>query len=270
MTDREFKKIRKAFNSYAAEFQTANQDIQQNFDLKRIHSLYVAEEATALARSLGLNNEEIRWARIMGLLHDVGRFEQYRQYQTFVDSRSQDHAALSVAVLKAGSILDGQPRPWIELLLKAISYHNRYQLPASESPEVLFYTRLLRDADKLDIFRVVTEYYHRDSGPRNPAIELGLPDTPEVSPGVLRDLQECRSVDKRHVCTLNDFKLLQVGWVYDVNFPHTGRQILQRNILDRIEAALPQTSVIQETFETARRFLAGRADETALAENRKK
>jgi len=260
MTDQEFQIIRKGFDRYVQGFQTADPDVQRNFDLKRVHSLHVSDEAEALAESLGLNAEETGWARVMGLLHDVGRFEQYRKYQTFVDSRSEDHAALSVNVLQTGDILNGQSRPWVDLLLKAVSYHNRYRLPEHETPEVLFYTRLLRDADKLDIFRVVTEYYHRKSGTRNPAIELNLPDTPEVSPGVLSDLQNRRSVDKRHVRTLNDFKMLQIGWVYDVNFAHTCRQILQRGILDRIEAVLPQTQVIQDTLEAARCFLAEKSD----------
>ena len=46
-------------------------------------------------------------AEIMALFHDIGRFEQYKQYRTFSDYRSEDHAALGVKVIKANRILNG-------------------------------------------------------------------------------------------------------------------------------------------------------------------
>ena len=251
--------IRDSFDRYVERFRSADPDVQRNIDLKYRHSRHVMAEAAALARSLGLDAEQTRWARVMGLLHDVGRFEQYRRYHTFVDTASEDHAALGVRVLQTETMLNGHPRVWIDRVLKAIAYHNRYRLPVHEAPEDLFYARLLRDADKLDIFRVVIEYYHRSSGRRNPAIELDLPDGPEPTPEVLRDLHEGRSVDKHFVRTLTDFKLLQVGWVYDINFAFTYRQILQRGILDRMAAALPRGRAIRETLAAIEDFVSARA-----------
>jgi hypothetical protein len=67
------------------------------------------------------------------------------------------------------------------LLLSVILYHNRAELPEDETEGCLFFAKLLRDADKLDIWRVVTDYYHNKNGHQNSSIELDLPDIPEIS-----------------------------------------------------------------------------------------
>ena len=103
------------------------------------------------------------------------------------------------------------------LILCSIRYHNQASLPREETKTCLFYSRLIRDADKLDIWRVITDYYHRKNGRRNVALELELPDTPGISKEVYRALMNRQSVEMKHVKNINDIKLLQAGWVYDIN-----------------------------------------------------
>jgi hypothetical protein len=42
--------------------------------------------------------------------------------------------------------------------------------------------------------------------------------------------------------TLDDFKLLQLAWVYDLNFPRTFEIVKERKYLEKIRQALPKDS----------------------------
>jgi len=134
-------------------------------------------------------------------------------------------------------------------------YHNRAALPQEETETCMFFTKLLRDADKLDIWRVVTEYYTLNMGKRNGAIELDLPDTPGFSDEVYQDLVAKRVVDIKHVKNLNDFKLLQTGWVFDINFRPTLYSMMSRRYLETIRSVLPESEKIQEIFSAIQLFL---------------
>jgi len=119
----------------------------------------------------------------------------------------------------------------------------------------LFFTKLLRDADKLDIWRVLTDYYCNKNKPRNERFELGLPDTPEISEKVCQDLMAGRPIEEEHLKSLNDFKLLLMGWVYDVNFPWTFQLIRERGYLEMIRDALPPLERVLKIYSMVRTYL---------------
>jgi hypothetical protein len=97
---------------------------------------------------------------------------------------------------------------------------------------------MLRDADKLDIWRVVTEYYRQAHIKRNPSLELDLPDNDEVSEAVLNDIMAGRNVRNTELRSLNDFKLLQMAWVFDLNFDYSIEQLRNRGYLNIIKDAI--------------------------------
>ena len=101
----------------------------------------------------------------------------------------------------------------------AIEHHGRKALPADLRGQPLLFAKLIRDADKLDIFRVVVQIYerHRDN-PAGMSFESELPDEPGVSPEVLAAVMNEQLVEYTKLRTLNDMKLCQLGRVYDMNF----------------------------------------------------
>ena len=244
--------LKKWFHSYVKSYKSNDPARQRNINLKEEHTLRVCREITAISRDLGLNEDERCLSEMIALFHDIGRFEQYARYNTFLDSRSLNHAEFGVKILREKGVLNSLDASSRELILKATSYHNRATLPRHEDEACLFFSKLLRDADKLDIWRVITEYYRRkaNGGGQNNAIELDLPDTPGVSYEVCKALKAKKIVDIRKMENLNDFKLLQVGWVYDVNFVPTFRRLKQKGYLDVIRKALPESDVIGEIFAT--------------------
>ncbi len=77
-------------------------------------------------------------------------------------------------------------------------------------------------------------------------IDLEFPDEPGYSPEGVEGLLSGRLIDCSMLGTMNDVKLLQLGWVYDVNFAATLKRIRQRRFLERMIDFLPETSDIEE------------------------
>jgi len=241
--------VKKWFTVYVHTFKFIDQGIQQNIDLKEDHTLRVCKEILNIGGQLGLNENELRLAEIIALLHDIGRFEQISRYQTFMDSKSVDHAELGIKILKHFKVLKPFDDPIKKLIYCSIKYHSKPALPVDESEPCLFFCKLIRDADKLDILNVVTEYYHRKGGEKNGSIVLELPDTPGISDEVYRNLMSKSIVNIDHVTNLNDIKLLQAGWIFDINFQPTLNSIKKRRYIELIREVLPESKEIDEIFD---------------------
>ncbi len=95
------------FEDYIRQFYSDDPIVQENMDLKAEHTRRVCEAIMDIGGSLDVSREDLCIAEASGLLHDIGRFAQYRRYRTFVDYRSEDHAALGVKVIQANRILHG-------------------------------------------------------------------------------------------------------------------------------------------------------------------
>jgi len=253
MPDARLHRLEHWFDGYVRSFASDDADLMANIQLKVGHTRRVRAEIVALGRQLGLSGSELALAEIMALLHDVGRFEQLARHHTLSDHRSLDHAELGAKMVEERGLLDGLERR--DLVLRVIAVHNRRSLPMDQDPATSFSSRLLRDADKLDIWHVVTAYYHGEADHPSSAMELGLPDTPGFSPPVVEELLARRLVDVRQVGSLNDLKLLQASWIYDVNFASTIAAVRKRGYLERIRAALPETAEVRAVFAEIETFV---------------
>lgn len=240
--------IKNWFSGYVDTFKEGDPEMQENIKLKEDHTRRVCREILKIGKKLGLNDDELRLAEIIALLHDVGRFEQYARYGTFKDGKSENHAELGIRILEEKGILKHFDDTIQYLIIRSIRYHNRASLPTDENETCLFYSKLLRDADKLDIWKVVTDYYHRKDGKKNTALELELPDTPGISREVYNDLLNKRAVKTKNIHNLNDFKLLQAGWIFDINFKPSLDMAKERHYLEKIRTALPESNEIDEVY----------------------
>jgi putative nucleotidyltransferase with HDIG domain len=261
--------LKRWFAQYAETFRNGVPEHDRNINLKIEHTKRVCVEILDIGRSLRLDNDDLRLAEVIALFHDIGRFEQYDRYGTFLDLKSKDHALLGVEILERTGVLKGINRNTQGLIKRVVGYHNRRTLPENETEYCLFFTKLLRDADKLDILRVVTDYYKKRDGTKNGSIELGLPDLPDVSDEVCADIKAGRIVKTESLRTLNDFKLLQMAWIYDVNFPRTFQLMRDRNYLEAIRNTLPLTQMITDIYAQLRAFLEARCKEEGSGETGK-
>lgn len=248
MKSDDLKYFKTWFAHYVDAYYTDDPIYNQPIRLKRVHTERVCEEIVMLGQALNLPEEDILLAETMALFHDVGRFEQYAVYGTFRDSESEDHAELGIKVLAKHQVLSICSDMEQSFITKAIGHHNVRTLPEEEDERSLFFARLLRDADKLDIWRVFIDYYARQNEKEEPnsTILLGLPDKPACSPAVLGALRELRMADLKDMTTVNDFKLLQISWVFDLNFGPTFQAVHERRYIEKIAANLPRTQEISE------------------------
>ncbi|MBD3317696.1 MAG: HD domain-containing protein [Chitinivibrionales bacterium] len=245
------------FREYTRRFLRGTEEVVHAIELKLHHSFLVRDEAVGIALSEGMPAEDIACASVAGLLHDFGRFEQYRRYRTFADARSENHALLGIQEIEASGIIDDIDVDDAAIIRIAIERHNRAALGDGLTARSATFAKLIRDADKLDIWRLVTEYYERsDPTFRSRAIEAELPDTDEISSAVVEDVLQGHAVPYRHARTLNDFKLMQMGWVYDLNFRHSFQVVRRRNYLERIYDALPQTPILKQVYNQLRNYVA--------------
>lgn len=255
MNEKNVQYLKDWFFHYVQKFKQGDINFQENITLKENHTMRVCKEIVDIGKQIGLNNDELRLAEVIALFHDIGRFEQYAYYRTFVDNKSVNHAELGVQILKDNKVLVALDESKQSLILRTISYHNRASLPKNETDACLMYTKLLRDADKLDIWRVVTDYYNQKNGKQNAALELDLPNTSGVSEAVCQDIINSRIVDIKHLKNLNDFKLLQMGWVFDINFDATFHCVQSRRYMEMIGDALPKSKDIQDVIGIIQLYL---------------
>lgn len=253
MEQEQLRQFKMWFYNYISVFYGDDKSLNANLKLKEEHSWRVCEEMKYLAKELGLTENQKRIADAIALFHDIGRFEQFAKYRTYNDNKSVNHCLLGVEILRRDKVLVHMDKREKELIEKAIEYHGLIEVPSGLEEEQLLFLKLIRDADKLDIFYVVLGYYkqYRDE-PEKFMLELDYPDKPGYSAEVIRQLLDGQRIDYSKLKTLTDAKLCQLGWVYDINFPATLKRIRQRRFLEKIFEFLPGT---QEIGKVRKRIL---------------
>ncbi len=237
--------------SYVARYYSSDADFQDHILLKKKHSLRVAALSGVIARELGLAYEEILLAKIIGLLHDIARFEQYTRFQTFNDKISFDHGEFGAQLLGQVDCLEGIDNDLCEIISCAVFHHNKINVPATLSEREALYTRIIRDADKLDIIYLTCRYLK--NGHRFPTVFPA--SNGQLSPRIVEALAARQLIDYSMVQSLYDFHLLKIAWVYDLNFTPSLAIIHQRKHINILKAALPTSTELEEQFMLLDRYI---------------
>jgi hypothetical protein len=234
--------VKARFDAFAGSFLSDPGD-HFAYRIKIDHTARVADYAETIAREEGFAPDLILATRLAAVLHDVGRFPQYRAYGTFRDRESANHAALSVTHLLREHMLDGVAARIRKLVVGAVYLHNKRMLP-SLPPQLATVARAVRDSDKLDIYAVMYQHFIQDE-PKNPEIVLCAKDEPDAySPGAAETLLRRTPGNYLDIVYINDFKLMVLGWVYDLNFVTSFRLLERSGLVDAIFDTLPQDGTI--------------------------
>ena len=151
----DFLKSQKAFNNYLKNFDLND----EKTGLKIRHTYKVVEDSEKIANELNLSNEEIQLAKLIGLLHDIGRFEQAKRYNDFRDNNNMDHATFAIELLFKQKLIRSfiETNQYDDIIYKAILNHNKLQIQNDVNNKALLFSKIVRDADKMDNFRVKEE-----------------------------------------------------------------------------------------------------------------
>ena len=248
------------FDSFVDSFRGESPEAQRNYDLKIDHTDRVRQVMDRLTLSLNLPPEERALATAIAICHDVGRFPQYRDYGTFNDATSTNHGILAVRTLRDEGVLDSLEHEERDVLLQAVARHNVFILPEGIPSVDRRFALLIRDADKLDIWRVLIEYFDSDPGERASAVLWELPDTGYCSPLALAEVVAGRMINRDLLATADDFKLLQLSWVYDLKFTESYRIPAERGYVETLAALLPPQPGCLEAVNAVRSFVGSRVD----------
>ena len=206
------KNLRELYFAYVDTFRVDGK-LPLMMELKRIHTAKVVENARAIVAGEGFDAATARVCELAALLHDTGRFEQLRRYNTFRDSDSVDHAVFSHDIVQEKGWLDGCEPSVRQAILDAVLFHNRRDLPDGLDALTRAAAQTVRDADKLDIFRVLEDRVANTDWRHDCQAFWNLPTTARPNPAVLAAIREGRLVDYQNIASLADFVLVQVGWM---------------------------------------------------------
>ena len=205
------KRLTELYDAYVDTFRGTDGNLPPMMELKRIHTAHVVENARLIVEGEGFGAVTARACDAAALLHDTGRYEQLKRYNTFRDTDSVDHAVFSHDIVAEKGWLDGDPQR--EAILTAVLVHNRRDVPDNLDPLTEAAVHTVRDADKLDIFRVLEDQIATTDWRHNCAAFWNLPTMAPPSPAVLEAIRARRPVDYQNIKTLADFVLIQVGWM---------------------------------------------------------
>lgn len=178
---------------------------------KIYHTFRVMDLCGEIAESLDLSEEDIELAKLCGLLHDLGRFEQWKRYKTFSDSDSIDHGDLAVSLLTENK--SKFLRKFIStdkydsIILNSIKYHNKYAIDERLEEKDELYSKIVRDADKIDILYLYTiEEITRDT------------NNQKFSKNIFSDLLSKVEIPGVDIKNKADDLSISLGYVFDINF----------------------------------------------------
>ena len=238
------KKAKAAFKAYTGRYDASDIKIKLKID----HTYRVAEIAEAIARDgdIDLDEYDVDFCWLLGLLHDIGRFEQLARYGTFKDNESVDHAEFGADILFKG--IDGaeplidtfiDPADWMDpeypdiewegmapIAESAIRLHNKLDIPVDLDVGIRLFADILRDADKIDIFRVISEPPYDD---RNERIVRGSVDG-SIAPArddIMRCVYEHRCVPKAFKRTDFESLISQCCMAFELAYPFS-REIVRK------------------------------------------
>lgn len=236
------------FDKYVEKYDMNDPEI----NYKYYHSYRVMDAIELIATKMNLSKNDIELAKVIGLLHDIGRFEQDKLYNSFKDDK-MDHGSYGVKVLKE---TDGLKHFNIaeedyEVVYKAIENHNKFSIEPNLTERENLFCKLIRDADKLDILYAIG----------NPEMKGILKqDDKEISKKVKEDFYNGSPANNNDVVSLNDGLLLSFCYIYDINFKETYQIIHKEKYYDKIYERINRKDIFKPYIEYTNKYIEERID----------
>lgn len=222
------------FKNYVDNYGMDNDKIKRKY----CHSIRVMNLSLKYAKILNFSEDDIELAKEIGLLHDIGRFEQIKRYDTLYDSKSIDHANLGVEILFNDNLIDEFRinKDHYEIIKKAIRNHNKYKIESNLNSKELMHAKLIRDIDKIDILYNAAYLGY-----------INLVSTDEdISDLVLEDIRNKGPVEYAHRKNSNDRIAGFFAFIFDINYDECLEEL--KNYIDVIYNKLEHKSKFEEVY----------------------
>lgn len=220
----DLKYAKDEFLNYTKNYDLSNENIKRKQD----HSLRVMQISENIAKSLNLTEEEVILAMLIGLLHDIARFEQYTQYQTFNDSISFDHGDYALKILEKDIRKYIDTNEFDEIIKKSIKNHNKLYIEEGLSDKEKLFAKIIRDADKLDIYFESSELFWM--GQEKEVEESTISN--EVFQAIKNNSLVIRTKEKDF--TKLDLVITNIAFVFDINFDLSFEILHKKDYINKI------------------------------------
>jgi len=244
------------FEKYTAGFlKHPDLEVADIMTLRRAHCLRVSKLSGQIATNLMLEEEDILLAELIGLLHDLGRFDQFEKYQTFDDEKSANHAELTVALLNEQHFFTALGEEKQALICAAILNHNKDSISLKDDKLLVTYSQILRDADKLDIWDYCVGHLKRDGNFKHSAISFNLPASGLVNDSIIKSIKNQKQAKRKDMQSVNDFKLMLMSMVFDLNFRVSFHLLSEKQSIKKLYESMTKKDVVIDAYRELRLYI---------------
>jgi len=233
---------------YIRTFYSDDIEIQRAILLKEEHTQHVTVISRDLAKHLKLSVHDQILAEMIGLFHDIGRFQQFTLYRTFNDALSENHALLGLKVIVGLDFFQELSESDLAVFNFAIANHNAKLITATDNNRQLLFAKIIRDADKLDIYRVLEPFLQPSDG-------TGCNAT------FIRSFIHGVQCDYTQIKTYDDRKLVRLMWIYNIYFSWTLLKIVEQGYIDKIIACFPKTLLMEQGVKNLKIYITAKLKE---------
>lgn len=219
-------KAKRIFNEYVKNYNPEDEKIK----LKIAHIERVSQIAKQLAEKLNLEQEDVELAELIGLLHDIGRFEQIKRYHTFIDKKSINHGEYGVKILFDNGLIRDfiKDDKYDEIIKLAILNHNKNDIEKGLTERENLHAKIIRDADKTDIFSILMKEKKENAWEKEDLSDDKITDE------IYAEFMDGKKINYENRKTSADILVSHFAYVYDFYFEPTKETIKQNNYLDRL------------------------------------
>tara|TARA_R110001583_G_scaffold55451_3_gene168487 strand:+ start:160 stop:939 length:780 start_codon:yes stop_codon:yes gene_type:complete len=250
-----YNKIRTWYDAYVSEFSSEDSEIQINIDLIKEHASRVFENVKELGASIDLDESNLLLLKISALLHDIGRLEQLVKHGTYADNDESNHIQIGLEVIEEHEILDVLSEREKQLIMDCVKMHEISVLPKIEDEQFLALIQLLRDADRIDVLRIVSEYYTHKKIYPNRHLDMELKDMPGISKKISKAIMDEKIAKRDDVENVNDLKLSQMSWVFDMNNKRSFKMISEKGYVKAIFETLSKSDNVIDMYRNMKIFI---------------
>jgi len=206
---------------------TRNYDLQnESLKGKMLHSIRLMEISKQIAEKLELSQEEIEVAKLIGLLHDVARFEQFTKYNTFKDLKSIDHGDLGAEILAKDIRKYIETKEYDEIIIKAVKNHNKFKIQEGLSEKEELFAKIIRDADKIDIFYESVVMFWKG---KEELVENSI-----ISRESIQQFNNFSPIKRRNEESEVDNIISVIAFIFDMNFKASFQILRQEDYINKI------------------------------------
>jgi len=250
-----YNKIRTWYDSYVSEFSSEDPEIQINIDLIKEHAYRVVENVNELGLSINVEESDLFLLETAALLHDVGRFEQLIQNGNYTDSLALNHIQLGLNVIEQHEVLTSLEDEEKNLVIDCVKMHDLSVLPKITNERALALVHLLRDADRIDVLRIVSEYYTHKKLHPNRHLDMELKDLPAIAKKISAAILAERVAKREDVETVNDLKLMQMSWIFNMKHKKSFKIVSEKSYIKAIFETLPKTDKVIDMYRNMKIFM---------------